>query len=167
MNSNPHECYMCPYSSLACLLVWLCWLSCCWLDRCSTSYPRCVYMCVSLKARWKREARCTYLILYLSPQAVLACINVTSLRQMFLQFQDLPELWRISKIDFVRALINIAIFEQKKQLRFPFHNDCLTGINHNLCAFIVNCYSCHDNTSLWPCLCVDGLGGNLAVCSGT
>ncbi|XP_061684705.1 solute carrier family 26 member 10 isoform X2 [Syngnathoides biaculeatus] len=34
-------------------------------------------------------------------QAVLACINVTSLRQMFLQFQDLPELWRISKIDFM------------------------------------------------------------------
>ncbi|KAG7228355.1 hypothetical protein INR49_009219, partial [Caranx melampygus] len=35
------------------------------------------------------------------PKAVLACINVTSLRQMFLQFQDLPELWRISKMDFM------------------------------------------------------------------
>nr|XP_057941551.1 solute carrier family 26 member 10-like isoform X2 [Doryrhamphus excisus] len=35
------------------------------------------------------------------PKAVLACINVTSLRQMFLQFQDLPELWRISRIDFM------------------------------------------------------------------
>ncbi|XP_067383725.1 solute carrier family 26 member 10 isoform X2 [Channa argus] len=34
-------------------------------------------------------------------QAVLACINVTSLRQMFLQFQDLPDLWKISKIDFM------------------------------------------------------------------
>ncbi|XP_026189524.1 solute carrier family 26 member 10 isoform X2 [Mastacembelus armatus] len=34
-------------------------------------------------------------------QAVLACINVTSLRQMFLQFRDLPELWRISKLDFM------------------------------------------------------------------
>ncbi|XP_053311746.1 solute carrier family 26 member 10-like [Spea bombifrons] len=34
------------------------------------------------------------------PKAVLACINVVSLRQMFLQFQDLPELWRISKTDF-------------------------------------------------------------------
>ncbi|MEE6517458.1 hypothetical protein FKM82_027660, partial [Ascaphus truei] len=34
------------------------------------------------------------------PKAVLACINVVSLRQMFLQFQDLPELWKISKIDF-------------------------------------------------------------------
>lgn len=41
---------------------------------------------------------------FLAPQAVLACINVTSLRQMFLQFQDLPELWKISKIDFVGAL---------------------------------------------------------------
>ncbi|KAM4700742.1 solute carrier family 26 member 10-like [Discoglossus pictus] len=35
------------------------------------------------------------------PKAVLACINVVSLRQMFLQFQDLPELWKISKIDFL------------------------------------------------------------------
>ncbi|XP_063808390.1 solute carrier family 26 member 10-like [Pseudophryne corroboree] len=34
------------------------------------------------------------------PKAVLACINVVSLRQMFLQFQELPELWRISKTDF-------------------------------------------------------------------
>ncbi|XP_053869016.1 solute carrier family 26 member 10-like [Malaclemys terrapin pileata] len=34
------------------------------------------------------------------PKAVLACINVTSLRQMVLQFWDLPELWRISRIDF-------------------------------------------------------------------
>ncbi|XP_071759378.1 solute carrier family 26 member 10 [Centroberyx gerrardi] len=40
-------------------------------------------------------------LFYFLPKAVLACINVTSLRQMFLQFQDLPELWRISKIDFV------------------------------------------------------------------
>uniref|UniRef100_A0A668SXL7 STAS domain-containing protein n=1 Tax=Oreochromis aureus TaxID=47969 RepID=A0A668SXL7_OREAU len=38
-------------------------------------------------------------------QAVLACINVTSLRQMFLQFQDLPDLWRISKIDFMVWLV--------------------------------------------------------------
>uniref|UniRef100_A0A8C3HXW0 Solute carrier family 26 member 10 n=1 Tax=Chrysemys picta bellii TaxID=8478 RepID=A0A8C3HXW0_CHRPI len=35
------------------------------------------------------------------PKAVLACINVTSLRQMVLQFWDLPELWRVSRIDFV------------------------------------------------------------------
>ncbi|XP_042701777.2 solute carrier family 26 member 10 isoform X1 [Chrysemys picta bellii] len=34
------------------------------------------------------------------PKAVLACINVTSLRQMVLQFWDLPELWRVSRIDF-------------------------------------------------------------------
>ncbi|XP_053145332.1 solute carrier family 26 member 10-like isoform X5 [Hemicordylus capensis] len=39
-------------------------------------------------------------LFYYLPKAVLACINVTSLRQMFLQFQDLPELWRISHIDF-------------------------------------------------------------------
>lgn len=40
-------------------------------------------------------------LFYFLPKAVLACINVTSLRQMFLQFQDLPELWKISKIDFM------------------------------------------------------------------
>ncbi|XP_029450781.1 solute carrier family 26 member 10 [Rhinatrema bivittatum] len=39
-------------------------------------------------------------LFYYLPKAVLACINVVSLRQMFLQFQDLPELWRVSKIDF-------------------------------------------------------------------
>uniref|UniRef100_A0AAY4EKZ0 STAS domain-containing protein n=1 Tax=Denticeps clupeoides TaxID=299321 RepID=A0AAY4EKZ0_9TELE len=37
--------------------------------------------------------------------AVLACINVTSLRQMFVQFQDLPELWRVSRIDFAVWLV--------------------------------------------------------------
>uniref|UniRef100_A0A3P9KF78 Solute carrier family 26 member 10 n=1 Tax=Oryzias latipes TaxID=8090 RepID=A0A3P9KF78_ORYLA len=40
-------------------------------------------------------------LFYFLPKAVLACINVTSLRQMLLQFQDLPELWRISKLDFM------------------------------------------------------------------
>ncbi|KAM6925166.1 solute carrier family 26 member 10 [Xenentodon cancila] len=40
-------------------------------------------------------------LFYFLPKAVLACINVTSLRQMFLQFQDLPELWRVSKLDFM------------------------------------------------------------------
>uniref|UniRef100_A0A8D2ZLD8 Solute carrier family 26 member 10 n=1 Tax=Scophthalmus maximus TaxID=52904 RepID=A0A8D2ZLD8_SCOMX len=40
-------------------------------------------------------------LFYFLPKAVLACINVTSLRQMFLQFRDLPELWRISRMDFM------------------------------------------------------------------
>ncbi|XP_067228295.1 solute carrier family 26 member 10 isoform X3 [Chanodichthys erythropterus] len=44
-------------------------------------------------------------LFYFLPKAVLACINVTSLRQMFLLFQDLPELWRISKIDFMVWLV--------------------------------------------------------------
>lgn len=62
-----------------------------------------VFVCVYLyKNERKKEGNFTHLPLYLSPQAVLACINVTSLRQMFLQFQELPELWRISRIDFVR-----------------------------------------------------------------
>ncbi|KAJ8017051.1 hypothetical protein DPEC_G00013740 [Dallia pectoralis] len=44
-------------------------------------------------------------LFYFLPKAVLACINVTSLRQMFLQFQDLPELWRVSRMDFVVWLV--------------------------------------------------------------
>lgn len=38
----------------------------------------------------------------LCPKAVLACINISSMRQMFFQMQDLPQLWRISRVDFVR-----------------------------------------------------------------
>ncbi|XP_067302116.1 solute carrier family 26 member 10 [Pseudorasbora parva] len=44
-------------------------------------------------------------LFYFLPKAVLACINVTSLRQMFLLFKDLPDLWRISKIDFMVWLV--------------------------------------------------------------
>ncbi|XP_052451190.1 solute carrier family 26 member 10 [Carassius gibelio] len=44
-------------------------------------------------------------LFYFLPKAVLACINVTSLRQMFLLFQDLPDLWRISKIDLMVWLV--------------------------------------------------------------
>ncbi|XP_072552675.1 solute carrier family 26 member 10 [Salminus brasiliensis] len=44
-------------------------------------------------------------LFYFLPKAVLACINVTSLRQMFLQFQDLPDLWRVSRIDFMVWLV--------------------------------------------------------------
>ncbi|XP_027026082.1 solute carrier family 26 member 10 [Tachysurus fulvidraco] len=44
-------------------------------------------------------------LFYFLPKAVLACINVTSLRQMLLQFQDLPDLWRVSKIDFLVWLV--------------------------------------------------------------
>ncbi|XP_062892980.1 solute carrier family 26 member 10 isoform X1 [Mobula hypostoma] len=40
-------------------------------------------------------------LFYFLPKAVLACINITSLRQMFLQFQDLPQLWRVSRMDFM------------------------------------------------------------------
>ncbi|KAI4896534.1 hypothetical protein NFI96_010307 [Prochilodus magdalenae] len=44
-------------------------------------------------------------LFYFLPKAVLACINVTSLRQMFIQFQDLPDLWRVSRIDFLVWLV--------------------------------------------------------------
>ncbi|XP_012587899.1 PREDICTED: solute carrier family 26 member 10 [Condylura cristata] len=38
--------------------------------------------------------------LYYLPKAVLACINVSSMRQLFFQMQELPQLWRVSRVDF-------------------------------------------------------------------
>lgn len=43
-----------------------------------------------------------WLVHLLCPKAVLACINISSMRQMFFQMQELPQLWRISRMDFVR-----------------------------------------------------------------
>ncbi|XP_004379925.1 solute carrier family 26 member 10 [Trichechus manatus latirostris] len=37
---------------------------------------------------------------YYLPKAVLACINISSMRQMFFQMRELPQLWRISRMDF-------------------------------------------------------------------
>ncbi|XP_058529036.1 solute carrier family 26 member 10 isoform X1 [Ochotona princeps] len=37
---------------------------------------------------------------YYLPKAVLACINIASMRQMFFQMQELPQLWHISRVDF-------------------------------------------------------------------
>ncbi|XP_059968045.1 solute carrier family 26 member 10-like [Mesoplodon densirostris] len=39
-------------------------------------------------------------LFYYLPKAVLACINISSMRQMFFQMQELPQLWRISRVDF-------------------------------------------------------------------
>uniref|UniRef100_A0A8W4FMF2 Solute carrier family 26 member 10 n=1 Tax=Sus scrofa TaxID=9823 RepID=A0A8W4FMF2_PIG len=43
------------------------------------------------------QVRASYL---LCPKAVLACINISSMRQMFFQMRELPQLWRISRVDF-------------------------------------------------------------------
>ncbi|XP_054436242.1 solute carrier family 26 member 10-like [Pteronotus mesoamericanus] len=37
---------------------------------------------------------------YYLPKAVLACINISSMRQMFFQMRELPQLWRVSRMDF-------------------------------------------------------------------
>ncbi|KAF6121745.1 solute carrier family 26 member 10 [Phyllostomus discolor] len=37
---------------------------------------------------------------YYLPKAVLACINISSMRQMFFQMRELPQLWRTSRMDF-------------------------------------------------------------------
>ncbi|XP_043823164.1 solute carrier family 26 member 10-like isoform X2 [Dromiciops gliroides] len=44
-------------------------------------------------------------LFYYLPKAVLACINISSMRQMFFQMQELPQLWHISKMDFAVWLV--------------------------------------------------------------
>ncbi|XP_072511287.1 solute carrier family 26 member 10-like isoform X3 [Notamacropus eugenii] len=44
-------------------------------------------------------------LFYYLPKAVLACINISSMRQMFFQMQELPHLWHISKMDFTVWLV--------------------------------------------------------------
>ncbi|XP_043302676.1 solute carrier family 26 member 10-like isoform X2 [Cervus canadensis] len=39
-------------------------------------------------------------LFYYLPKAVLACINISSMRQMFFQMRELPQLWRTSRVDF-------------------------------------------------------------------
>lgn len=98
---------------------------------------------VALKRKKKRK-KTKHPLVSSCPQAVLACINVTSLRQMFLQFQDLPELWRISKIDFVSAPRHAGW--RPNSVRPPQSAAAVT---------------------VWrSCLCPGSLGGNLAVSGG-
>ncbi|KAM8981056.1 solute carrier family 26 member 10 isoform X1 [Sarcophilus harrisii] len=44
-------------------------------------------------------------LFYYLPKAVLASINISSMRQMFFQMQELPQLWQISKTDFAVWLV--------------------------------------------------------------
>ncbi|MGH0185958.1 UNVERIFIED_CONTAM: hypothetical protein FKN15_019742 [Acipenser sinensis] len=70
-------------------------------------------------------------LFYFLPKAVLACINVTSLRQMFLQFQDLPELWRISKIDFCYEIPGVKILAYNGPIYYgnrSFFREAMTNL---------------------------------------
>ena len=58
-------------------------------------------MCTKLYISLSSIVAAVDILCFSLQKAVLACINVTSLRQMFLQFQALPDLWRVSRIDFV------------------------------------------------------------------
>lgn len=60
----------------------------------------------------------------LCPKAVLACINISSMRQMFFQMQELPQLWRISRMDFVR---NGSITPRLPPCPFPQHPNLCPG----------------------------------------
>ena len=47
---------------------------------------------------------------YVVFQCVLASIIVVALKGMFMQFKDLPRLWRVAKIDFVSIFLIMYLF---------------------------------------------------------
>ncbi|XP_077613711.1 solute carrier family 26 member 10-like [Crocuta crocuta] len=55
---------------------------------------------------------------YYLPKAVLACINISSMRQMFFQMQELPQLWRISRMDFLLKVPGLCILRYPTPLYF-------------------------------------------------
>ncbi|CAK6443260.1 unnamed protein product [Pipistrellus nathusii] len=55
---------------------------------------------------------------YYLPKAVLACINISSMRQMFFQMQELPQLWRISHMDFLLQVPGLCILSYPAPLYF-------------------------------------------------
>uniref|UniRef100_A0A2K6TV27 STAS domain-containing protein n=1 Tax=Saimiri boliviensis boliviensis TaxID=39432 RepID=A0A2K6TV27_SAIBB len=55
---------------------------------------------------------------YYLPKAVLACINISSMRQMFFQMQELPQLWRISRMDFLLQVPGLCILSYPTPLYF-------------------------------------------------
>ncbi|XP_008575642.1 PREDICTED: solute carrier family 26 member 10 [Galeopterus variegatus] len=55
---------------------------------------------------------------YYLPKAVLACINISSMRQMFFQMQELPQLWRISRVDFLLQVPGLCILSYPTPLYF-------------------------------------------------
>lgn len=61
-----------------------------------------------------------------APKAVLACINIASMRQMFFQMQELPQLWHISRVDFVRSCMTLGAPQPKfDSCALNFHNHSL------------------------------------------
>ncbi|XP_067553206.1 solute carrier family 26 member 10 isoform X9 [Tursiops truncatus] len=55
---------------------------------------------------------------YYLPKAVLACINISSMRQMFFQMRELPQLWRISRVDFLLQVPGLCILSYPTPLYF-------------------------------------------------
>uniref|UniRef100_A0A2K5RXX4 STAS domain-containing protein n=1 Tax=Cebus imitator TaxID=2715852 RepID=A0A2K5RXX4_CEBIM len=55
---------------------------------------------------------------YYLPKAVLACINISSMRQLFFQMQELPQLWRISRMDFLLQVPGLCILSYPTPLYF-------------------------------------------------
>ncbi|ELR52097.1 Solute carrier family 26 member 10, partial [Bos mutus] len=57
-------------------------------------------------------------LFYYLPKAVLACINISSMRQMFFQMRELPQLWRISRVDFLLQVPGLCILSYPAPLYF-------------------------------------------------
>ncbi|XP_020947547.1 LOW QUALITY PROTEIN: solute carrier family 26 member 10 [Sus scrofa] len=55
---------------------------------------------------------------YYLPKAVLACINISSMRQMFFQMRELPQLWRISRVDFLLQVPGLLVLSYPTPLYF-------------------------------------------------
>uniref|UniRef100_A0A2R9CKW7 STAS domain-containing protein n=1 Tax=Pan paniscus TaxID=9597 RepID=A0A2R9CKW7_PANPA len=55
---------------------------------------------------------------YYLPKAVLACINISSMRQVFCQMQELPQLWHISRVDFLLQVPGLCILSYPTPLYF-------------------------------------------------
>ncbi|TEA31742.1 hypothetical protein DBR06_SOUSAS22610086 [Sousa chinensis] len=67
---------------------------------------------------WRHPSTLGWSAYLLCPKAVLACINISSMRQMFFQMRELPQLWRISRVDFLLQVPGLCILSYPTPLYF-------------------------------------------------
>uniref|UniRef100_A0A2I3RGQ7 Solute carrier family 26 member 10 n=1 Tax=Pan troglodytes TaxID=9598 RepID=A0A2I3RGQ7_PANTR len=69
---------------------------------------------------------------YYLPKAVLACINISSMRQVFCQMQELPQLWHISRVDFLLQVPGLCILSYPTPLYFGTHGQFRRNLEWHL-----------------------------------